>query len=39
VGEPNNEVIPYKEFIYQLKSQALSGIKNGREICYTYIKI
>jgi|GEM_PF-814138 len=29
-GEPNNEVIPSKEFKYQLKSQIL------REICYTH---
>ena len=35
-GEPNNEVIPSKEFKYQLKSQILSGIKNEREICYTH---
>jgi hypothetical protein len=35
-GEPNNEVIPSKEFKYQLKSQILSGIENEREICYTY---
>ncbi len=34
-GEPNNEVIPSKEFKYQLKSQILSVIKNKREICYT----
>ena len=36
-GEPNNEVIPSKEFKYQLKSQILCGIKNEREICYTHI--
>ncbi|HQU94771.1 MAG TPA: hypothetical protein PLO39_01410 [Saprospiraceae bacterium] len=38
-GEPNNEVIPSKEFKYQLKSQILSEIKNEREICYTHISI
>ncbi|MCA0333809.1 MAG: hypothetical protein LCH44_07640 [Bacteroidetes bacterium] len=38
-GEPNNEVIPSKEFKYQLKSQILSGIKNEREICYTHLFI
>ena len=36
-GEPNNEVIPSKEFKYQLNSQILSGIKNEREICYTHV--
>jgi hypothetical protein len=36
VREPNNEVIPSKEFIYQLKSQTMSGIRNEREICYTH---
>ena len=35
-GEPNNEVIPSKEFKYQLKSQNLSGIKNERAVCYTH---
>ena len=35
-GEPNNEVIPSKEFKYQLKSQNLSGIKNERAICYKH---
>ena len=34
--EPNNEVIPSKEFKYQLKSQILSEIKNERERCYTH---
>ena len=34
-GEPNNEVLPSKEFKYQLKSQTLSEIKNEGEICYT----
>jgi hypothetical protein len=34
--EPNNEVIPSKEFKYQLKNQILSGVKNEREICYTH---
>jgi hypothetical protein len=38
-GEPNNEVIPSKEFKYQLKSQILSGIKNEREICYTHLSV
>jgi hypothetical protein len=36
-GEPNNEVIPSKEFKYQLKSQILREIKNEREICYTHL--
>ena len=38
-GEPNNEVIPSKEFKYQLKSQILSGIKNEREMCYTHLSV
>ncbi|HQW95161.1 MAG TPA: hypothetical protein PLU58_05135, partial [Saprospiraceae bacterium] len=36
VKEPNNEAIPSKVFIYQLKSHTKIGIKNGREICYTH---
>mgnify|MGYP000432154349 CR=1 FL=1 len=36
-GEPNNEVIPSKEFKYQLKSQILSEIKNEiNEETFTY---
>jgi hypothetical protein len=36
-GEPNNEVIPSKEFKYQLKSQILSGIKKirGKYVIHT----
>jgi hypothetical protein len=35
-GEPNNEVIPSKEFKYQLKSQILSEIKmKGKYVIHT----
>ena len=37
-GEPNNEVIPSKEFKYQLKSQILSEKKNERKICYIHFE-